>query len=119
SPDEYQLLRTELPCLRAATHLNQLRDPSSAPPISQQVVLVRQMYASVLAQYPHITQEGFFEHIGVSGGLIASFADGSFMTQGRIDASLDSFTFSVIGVALVGFNGGEFTLTPTKGLLSF
>jgi hypothetical protein len=117
-PEEYALLRTELPCLRAGTHINQLKDPSSAPPVSQQVVLVRQMYASVLAQYPHIMSEGFLEHFGVSGGLIVSFADGSFMTQGRIDATLEPVTFSLIGVWLFGFNGGEFTLTPTKGLVS-
>src|SRR5207237_881578 len=116
---EYSLVRSELPCLRAAAKVAQLQDPSRAPAVTSPVVLVRQHYLSLLAQKPHLADEGLLEHFGVSGGAIVSLSDASSILQARIDASLGGgFVLSFIGAAFLGLNGGEVGLAPTRGLLS-
>jgi hypothetical protein len=118
SPADYALVRTELPCLRAAAAVAQAQDPTRPPIITQQMVLARQFYLSVLAQRPHITEEGWLEHVGVSGGAIMSLSDASSILQARVDVSFGAFVLSLIGVVWVGPGGGEVDLMPTRALAS-
>jgi hypothetical protein len=119
TPGEYALVRSELPCLRAAAKVAGLQEPGRAPAIVAPVVLVRQHYLSVLAQRPHLTSEGWLEHLGVSGGAIVSLSDGSTILQARLDVSMRSgFVMSLVGVVFLPLDGGEMGLVPTRGLAS-
>ena len=118
TPDEYRLVRTELPCLRAAAKVAALSDPTRPTAITSPVVLVRQHYMSVLAQKPHLADEGWLEHIGVSGGAIVSLSDGSTIIQARVDYTVEALAVSLVGAAFLGPGGGEVTLAPTRGLLT-
>jgi hypothetical protein len=117
SPLEYSLVRTELPCLRSAAHVEQLRDPAHATAVQQSVVLVRQHYLSLIAQRPHLTEDGWLEHLGVSGGAIISLSDGSTLVHARVDFSMGAFVLSLSGAAVAGPNGAEMTLAPMRGMM--
>ena len=116
TPDEYRLVRSELPCLRAAAKIAALTQPARAPAVATPLVLVRQHYLSVLAQRPHLTEDGWLEHLGVSGGAIISLSDGSTVLQARLDATFGMLTLGVMGALTIAPNGGEMTLSPTRGI---
>lgn len=116
TPDEYRLVRSELPCLRAAAKVAALTEPARAPALATPLVLVRQHYLSVLAQRPHLTEDGWLEHLGVSGGAIISLSDGSTVLQARLDATFGMLTLGLMGALTLAPNGGEMTLSPTRGI---
>ncbi len=119
APNEYRLVRSELPCLRAAAKVAALTEPARAPAVATPLVLVRQHYLSVLAQRPHLTEDGWLEHIGISGGAIMSLSDASTVFQARVDATFSALTLGLMGAVTISPHQGEMSLSPTRGIIAF